>query len=167
MPSDCLNVYSASKFGAETLCQMYYSLHGLRTITLRYFNVYGVRQPLKGQYAPVIGLFEEQKKRGEPLTIVGDGEQRRDFTHVSDVVNANLCAMMTNWTGVMNIGTGKNHSVNEIAAMISDNIVNIPARDGEARETLANCDRAKLMTWAANYNLEDYFNDPWKGIKKS
>ena len=167
MPSDCLNVYSASKFGAETLCQMYYSLHGLRTITLRYFNVYGVRQPLKGQYAPVIGLFEEQKKRGEPLTIVGDGEQRRDFTHVSDVVNANLCAMMTNWTGVMNIGTGKNHSVNEIAAMISDNTVNIPARDGEARETLANCDRAKLMTWAANYNLEDYFNDPWKGIKKS
>ena len=167
MPSDCLNVYSASKFGAETLCQMYYSLHGLRTITLRYFNVYGVRQPLKGQYAPVIGLFEEQKKRGEPLTIVGDGEQRRDFTHVSDVVNANLCAMMTNWTGVMNIGTGKNHSVNELAAMISDNTVNIPARDGEARETLANCDRAKLMTWAANYNLEDYFNDPWKGIKKS
>ena len=167
MPSDCLNVYSASKFGAETLCQMYYSLHGLRTITLRYFNVYGARQPLKGQYAPVIGLFEEQKKRGEPLTIVGDGEQRRDFTHVSDVVNANLCAMMTNWTGVMNIGTGKNHSVNEIAAMISDNTVNIPARDGEARETLANCDRAKLMTWAANYNLEDYFNDPWKGIKKS
>ena len=167
MPSDCLNVYSASKFGAETLCQMYYSLHGLRTITLRYFNVYGVRQPLKGQYAPVIGLFEEQKKRGEPLTIVGDGEQRRDFTHVSDVVNANLCAMMTNWTGIMNIGTGKNHSVNELAAMISDNTVNIPARDGEARETLANCDRAKLMTWAANYNLEDYFNDPWKGIKKS
>ena len=167
MPSDCLNVYSASKFGAETLCQMYYSLHGLRTITLRYFNVYGARQPLKGQYAPVIGLFEEQKKRGEPLTIVGDGEQRRDFTHVSDVVNANLCAMMTNWTGVMNIGTGKNHSVNEIAAMISDNTVNIPARDGEARETLADCDRAKLMTWAANYNLEDYFNDPWKGIKKS
>ena len=167
MPSDCLNVYSASKFGAETLCQMYYSLHGLRTITLRYFNVYGARQPLKGQYAPVIGLFEEQKKRGEPLTIVGDGEQRRDFTHVSDVVNANLCAMMTNWTGIMNIGTGKNHSVNEIAAMISDNTVNIPARDGEARETLADCDRAKLMTWAANYNLEDYFNDPWKGIKKS
>jgi len=167
MPPDCLNVYSASKYGAETLCQMFWRLHSLRTITLRYFNVYGVRQPLKGQYAPVIGLFEEQKKRGEPLTIVGDGEQRRDFTHVSDVVNANLCAMMTNWTGIMNIGTGKNHSVNELAAMISDNTVNIPARDGEARETLANCDRAKLMTWAANYNLEDYFNDPWKGIKKS
>jgi len=167
MPSDCLNVYSASKHGAETLCHMYYKLHGLRTITLRYFNVYGARQPLKGQYAPVIGLFEEQKKRGEPLTIVGDGEQRRDFTHVSDVVNANICAMMTNWTGVMNIGSGKNHSVNELAAMISDNTVNIPPREGEARETLANCDRAVLMSWSAHYKLEDYFNDPWKGFKKS
>ena len=61
MKTDCLNPYSASKVGAETLCQMYHRLHGLRTITLRYFNVYGPRQPLKGMYAPVIGLFEEQK----------------------------------------------------------------------------------------------------------
>ena len=160
METDCLNPYSASKVGAETLCHMYYRLHKLRTITLRYFNVYGPRQPLKGQYAPVIGLFEEQKKRGEPLTIVGDGEQRRDFTHVNDVVRANICAMMTNYSGItINIGSGKNHSVNEIASHISDNTVNIPERPGEARETLANIERARtLLDWEPTITLEDYFD---------
>ena len=160
MKTDCLNPYSASKVGAETLCQMYYRLHGLRTITLRYFNVYGPRQPLKGMYAPVIGLFEEQKKRGEPLTIVGDGEQRRDFTHVSDVVNANICAMMTNYSGItVNIGSGKNYSVNEVAAFISDDTINIPERPGEARETLADNSRAqKLLSWTPQTTLEDYFD---------
>jgi len=165
MKTDCLNPYSASKVGAETLCQMYYRLHGLRTITLRYFNVYGPRQPLKGMYAPVIGLFEEQKKRGEPLTIVGDGEQRRDFTHVSDVVNANICAMMTNYSGItVNIGSGKNYSVNEIAAFISDDTIKIPERPGEARETLADNSRAqKLLSWTPQTSLEEYF-DPYSDL---
>tara|TARA_B100000965_G_scaffold172160_1_gene143776 strand:- start:4085 stop:4981 length:897 start_codon:yes stop_codon:yes gene_type:complete len=160
MKTDCLNPYSASKVGAETLCEMYYRLHGLRTITLRYFNVYGPRQPLKGIYAPVIGLFEEQKKRGEPLTIVGDGEQRRDFTHVYDVVDANICAMMTNFSGVtVNIGSGKNYSVNEIAEFISDDTITIPERPGEARETLADNSRAqKLLSWTPKCTLEDYFD---------
>jgi UDP-glucose 4-epimerase len=160
MKTDCLNPYSASKVGAETLCEMYYRLHGLRTITLRYFNVYGPRQPLKGIYAPVIGLFEEQKKRGEPLTIVGDGEQRRDFTHVYDVVDANICAMMTNFSGItVNIGSGKNYSVNEIAAFISDDTITIPERPGEARETLADNSRAqKLLSWTPKCTLEDYFD---------
>ena len=160
MPTDCLNPYSASKVGAETLCHMYYRLHRLRTITLRYFNVYGPRQPIKGQYAPVIGLFEEQKKRGEPLTIVGDGEQRRDYTHVSDVAEANMCAMMTNYSGiVVNIGTGTNYSVNEVASFISDDTVTIPERPGEARETLANIKRANnLLDWEPKITLEDYFD---------
>ena len=160
MQTDCLNHYSASKVGAETLCHMYYRLYKLRTITLRYFNVYGPRQPLKGQYAPVIGLFEEQAKRGEPLTIVGDGEQRRDYTHVYDVAQANINAMMTNYSGiVVNIGTGTNYSVNQVASYISDNIVYIPERPGEARETLANIERAiTLLDWEPKITLEDYFD---------
>ena len=160
MQTDCLNHYSASKVGAETLCQMYNNLYGLRTITLRYFNVYGPRQPLKGQYAPVIGLFEEQAKRGEPLTIVGDGEQRRDYTHVYDVAQANINAMMTNFSGVtINIGTGTNFSVNEVASFISDNTVTIPERPGEARETCANIKRANnLLDWEPKITLEDYFD---------
>ena len=160
MKTDCLNHYSASKVGAETLCQMYNNLYGLRAITLRYFNVYGPRQPLKGQYAPVIGLFEEQAKRGEPLTIVGDGEQRRDYTHVYDVAQANINAMMTNYSGiVVNIGTGTNYSVNQVASFISDNTVTIPERPGEARETLANITRAnQLLDWEPKITLEDYFD---------
>ena len=128
--------------------------------TLRYFNVYGPRQPLKGQYAPVIGLFEEQKKRGEPLTIVGDGEQRRDYTHVYDVADANIHAMMTNYSGiVVNIGTGTNYSVNQVASFISEDTVTIPERPGEARETLANIERARtLLDWEPKITLEDYFD---------
>ena len=134
-PDDCLNPYSVSKVNGEKLCKMYTSLYGLETVCFRYFNVYGNRQPLNGQYAPVIGIFLRQLAAGEPLTIVGDGEQRRDFTHVDDVVNANIKAALANiddkcFGQVYNVGTGLNHSINEIAAMISDNKINIPARPG-------------------------------------
>lgn len=156
MPTDCLNPYSASKVSAEKFCYMYYRLHKLRTITLRYFNVYGPRQPLRGVYAPVIGLFQEQERKGEPLTIVGDGTQRRDFTHVDDVVEANLCALKTNISGIsVNVGTGKNYSVNEVAAMISDNVTYIPARKGEAQETLADNKKAKnMLGWEPTIDLQ-------------
>ncbi len=164
-PDDCLNPYSVSKVNGEKLCKMYTDLFDLPTICFRYFNVYGERQPLKGQYAPVIGIFMRQKNSGEPLTIVGDGEQRRDFTHVSDVVNANILAAISNPTPevfgqVFNVGTGKNHSVNEIAAMISDNTVNLPSRLGEARVTLA--DNQKLRTtfgWEPKVVLENWIKE--------
>ena len=165
MPTDCLNPYSASKVGAEILCQMYQKLHGLSTVTLRYFNVYGLRQPLKGHYAPVIGLFEEQKKARKPCTIVGDGEQRRDFTHVLDVVEANMCAMQTNHNGVFNIGTGKNHSVNDIAKLVNNpyNSIQIPDRPGEARITLADNTKAKtLLGWQPTKELHEYFENSSK-----
>ena len=157
---NCLNPYSASKVGAETLCEMYFNLHKLRTISLRYFNVYGPRQPLKGIYAPVIGLFQEQHKRGEALTIVGDGNQRRDFTHVSDVVDANIAAMMTNYSGIcVNIGSGVSYSVNDIAKAISNNHHHIPVRPGEARETLANIERARtILDWEPKENVIDWIH---------
>ena len=88
MGRDCLNPYSVTKAGAEDLCKMYYTLYGLETVIFRYFNVYGERQPLKGQYAPVVGLFLEMKKAGKPMTVVGDGLQTRDYTYVKDVVEA-------------------------------------------------------------------------------
>ena len=90
MPDDCLNPYSVSKVSGEKLCSMYTKLFGLKTIIFRYFNVYGPREPLKGSYAPIVGLFLRQYKAGESLTIVPDGTQRRDFVHVDDVVQANL-----------------------------------------------------------------------------
>ena len=97
---------------AEELCKMYSSLFGLNTVIFRYFNVYGERQPIKGQYAPVVGIFQRQVANKEPMTIVGDGLQRRDFTHVSDVVRANILASKSDnsdiFGEVINIGTGTN-----------------------------------------------------------
>ena len=126
-PDDCLNPYSVSKVNGEKLCKMYTELFDLPTVIFRYFNVYGERQPLRGQYTPVVGIFLRQLRDGEALTVVGDGEQRRDFTHVSDIVNANILAYnadvdSSSFGQVYNVGTGTNYSINEIANMISDNI---------------------------------------------
>ena len=141
---------------------MYTNLFGVKTIILRYFNVYGNRHPLKGQYAPVIGIFLRQLRDEEPLTIVGDGEQRRDFTKVLDVVQANVLAATKEldedaFGQVYNVGTGINHSINEIANMISDNIEYIPPRLGEARVTLAHISRIKgTLGWEPKIKLEDW-----------
>jgi len=161
---DCLNPYSVSKVSGEKLCSMYTNLFGLNTVVFRYFNVYGERSPISGQYAPVIGIFLRQRADKEPLTIVGDGEQRRDFTHVSDVVKANILAATKEvddkcYGQLYNVGNGTNYSINEIANIISDNQVNIPPRIGEARTTLA--DNTKLKTtfgWEPEVNLMDWIS---------
>jgi len=161
-PDNCLNPYSVSKVNGEKLCKMYTDLFGLQTICFRYFNVYGERQPLRGQYAPVIGIFLRQRAAGEPLTIVGDGEQRRDFTYVGDVVNANILAATTDvnheaYGQVYNVGTGTNYSVNQIARMISDNKVHIAPRAGETRLSLANNQKLRrTFGWEPTIKLEDW-----------
>ena len=160
MPNDCLNPYSVSKVGGEELCKMYSKLYNLETVIFRYFNVYGERQPIKGQYAPLIVIFQRQRKNEEPLTIVGDGEQRRDFTHVSDVVNANILAAtlhLSKFGELYNVGTGTNYSVNEIAEMIGGPKTNIPARLGEARITLADNSKIKKdLGWEPKIQLKDW-----------
>ena len=151
-PDDCLNPYSASKVAGEKFCKMYYDLYGLETVILRYFNVFGERSPARGQYAPVIGIFERQSEAGESLTLVGDGSQRRDFINVEDVARANYIAatisLENNLGEVFNIGSGKNYSIKEIADAISSNQVYIPMRDGEMDTTLADINKAKtILGW--------------------
>ena len=141
---------------------MYTDLYGLKTIVFRSFNVFGERAPRKGQYAPVTGIFLRQKAAGEPLTIVGDGEQRRDYIYVKDVANANVMAAISNpdddaYGQVYNVGSGKNYSVNEIASFISDDTINIPPRVGEARNSLANIDKIrKTFAWKPEMNVEEW-----------
>jgi len=161
MSEDCLNPYSVTKYTGEKLCKIYTELFGLKTVTFRYFNVYGPREPLKGPYAPVVGLFLRQKRAGEPLTIVGDGFQRRDFTHVDDVVEANIRAMSYEGNSlVFNVGTGCSHSVLELAKMISDTIKFIPLRQGEAKETLADVVQTTFgFDWHPSKKIEDYIQE--------
>jgi UDP-glucose 4-epimerase len=163
-PDDCLNPYSVSKVNGEKLCKMYTDLFGLQTVCFRYFNVYGERQPLRGQYAPVIGIFLRQRDAGEPLTIVGDGNQRRDFTYVGDVVRANIMAATSNpdpeaFGQVYNVGTGNNYSINQIARMFDHETVNIAPRPGEARVSLANNQKLrKTFGWEPSMKLEDWLS---------
>ena len=145
---DCLNPYASTKFCGEEMVRVYTKLYGIDSCIFRYFNVFGERSPTKGIYAPVIGIFLNQLKNNTPLTIVGDGEQRRDFVHVYDIVQANIlaCNYKENINGnTFNVGSGKNHSMNEIASFISNNPTHIPYREGEARHTLADISKIKKV----------------------
>ena len=164
-PINNLNPYSTSKYAGEDLVSMFHKLWGLNTVSLRYFNVYGERMPHKGLYAPVIGIFLRQKNDGEELTIVGDGDQKRDFIHVSDVVNANLSVALNEqcWGKVYNVGSGIAYTVNEIASKISDRSIHIPPRAGEARNTLADTSALRKDTdWSSKIDLMSWIEKELK-----
>ncbi len=153
------NPYALQKYVSELYCRLFYELYGLPSVCLRYFNVYGPRQVTAGAYATVVGIFLKQKASGKPLTIVGDGKQRRDFTFVSDIVRANILAMKKSpgKGEIINIGSGKNYSVNEVARLIEGKTLKIPPRPGESRITLADISLAnKLMGWKPRVNLADW-----------
>ncbi|KKW20862.1 MAG: hypothetical protein A2W52_03810 [Candidatus Taylorbacteria bacterium RIFCSPHIGHO2_02_49_25] len=150
--------YGLHKYIGEQYCRVWSAVYGIETVSLRYFNVYGPRMNPGGAYALAIGKFLKQKKEGRPLTIWGDGTQTRDFTHVSDVVRANLLAMKSKkvWGGeAINIGAGRNFSVNELAKLIGGPIVHEPPRI-EPHDTLADSSLAKkLLGWKPTVALEE------------
>ena len=158
---DCLNAYSESKYAAELICETYSKKYKMNIAVLRYFNVYGNRQHQSGQYAPVIGAFLRQKSMSSPLTVVGDGSQRRDFVNVEDVVKANYLAFKSNiGFNVYNIGFGSNISIIDLAKEVSDNIVHIPPRDAECKETLADITKAKnMLSWEPKISIEEYISE--------
>jgi len=163
-PDDCLNPYSASKIAGEKFCKMYTDLYGLETVILRYFNVFGRRSPARGQYAPVIGIFQRQRDAGEPLTIVGDGAQRRDFVHVEDVARANYLAATMPLKGhageVFNVGTGSAYSIQQIADSISDNQVYIDKRSGEMETTFADITKiGDVLGWKPEIDVIEWIKN--------
>lgn len=168
--------YAVTKVVGELFCKTWGNLFGINNICLKYFNVWGERSPTVGQYAPIIGLFYRQVLQDKtPMTIIGNGQQRRDMTFVSDVVNANILAMnnlttTASATGeTINIGTGRNFSINEIANLIQNNlskrgiksdIVFIPERPGESLQTLADINKAKaLLNWEPSVKFEDKIDE--------
>src|SRR3989338_3101666 len=142
--------YGVQKHVGGLYCRAYSEIHGLETVSLRYFNVYGPGFDPEGEYALVIGKFLKQRTEGKPMTITGDGEQTRDFTHVRDVVRANILAAEHLDVGhgeVLNIGAGQNISINKLAKMMGGEIEYVAARK-ESKHTLADNSKARsLMGW--------------------
>ena len=160
MREDPLNAYAIGKLSGEQLVRAYYHLYGMKTVAFRYTNVYGERARHVGTYAPCVSKFIKMRLEGDGITIFGDGLQRRDFIHVSDVVSANCCITyeeLDQWGETYNIGYGKNWSIQEIADAVSEEQIHLSARPGEMRETLADIRKAKAeLTWKPKIDIMDW-----------
>ena len=157
MTPNPLNPYALQKLTGEQYTRLFNRLYGLETLTLRYFNVYGPRMSREGAYVTVISEFLRQRIAGKPLTIQGDGEQSRDFTHVSDVVRANLLATDCEVADgrALNIGQGRDVTINRIAEMIGGPTVHTPPRPGDARHTLADYSQSeRVLGWRPQVAIE-------------
>lgn len=155
-PGEFLNFYALSKHVGEEYCLMFDSVFDLPCVILRYFNVYGPRQPRAGAYALVMGIFLDRLSRGEVLEIHGDGSQSRDFIHVQDVVQANIAALVQPVRhAIFNIGSGTHISIQALANKISSNQRHMPRRAGDAEITLADIQRARtLLHWEPVINID-------------
>ena len=163
-----MSPYALHKLIGEQYCKLYSELYDIETVCLRYFNVYGERQPTEGAYCLVMGVFAQQLLNRQAMTINGDGEQRRDFTYVGDVVDANIKAGF-NVTipifkcegDVFNIGNGDNRSVNQIADLLGGDRGNVNPVI-EPKETLADNSKAyRVLGWKPTSTLEDWI-PKWK-----
>lgn len=149
--------YALTKNIGEQIALHWLKVYKLPVVSLRLFNVYGTRSRTNGTYGAMFGTFLAQLANGKPLTIVGDGTQKRDFVHVSDVVNAMLLAANSDYTGVYNIGSGKPISVNKIADLLgATETVFIPKRPGEPDITHADISKAqKDLGWTPKISIGD------------
>ena len=159
-PINPLSPYALHKLIGEQYCKLYSDIYNLDTVCLRYFNVYGNRMPKEGAYKSVISVFKEQYNK-QPLNIVNDGEQRRDYIHVNDIIQANILVANStkNHKGdIFNIGTGNSYSVNEIADMFGGN-----KKYGEKRiePKYSIADNAKIrldLDWEPKNKLKTWIN---------
>ncbi|MDO8557896.1 MAG: NAD-dependent epimerase/dehydratase family protein [bacterium] len=154
-----ISPYALHKYVGEHYCRIFSEHYGLETVSLIFFNVYGPYLDLDGAYALVIGKFLKQMKNGQPLTICGDGRYYRDYTHVSDIVRANVLAMQSQNIGKgekFNIGYGKPRTVLELAGLFGGPYVFIPERPGDVRFSGANNTKAKeVLGWEPKVSLEE------------
>lgn len=155
---DPVSPYALHKFIGEEYLKLFSKIYSLSTVSLRFFNVYGPRLDPEGAYALVVGRFLKMRREGKPLTIVGDGQNTRDYVHVSDVVRALIAAATSDKVGkgeVINVGTGRATSVNELAEYFGGEKTYVPARL-EPRASIADISKAKkLLGWEPHVVLKD------------
>ena len=148
--------YALSKFIGEELIIHWAEVYNMHNISLRLFNVYGPRSRTTGAYGAVFGVFLAQKLANKPLTIVGDGNQTRDFIHVFDVVDTIIQAVQKGKSAeVYNVGGGKEVSVNLIANMIGGDKVSIPKRPGEPDRSLADINKIQKLNWKPKISIKE------------
>ena len=151
--------YTFSKWGGEEILKTWIQCFNLNASMCRFYNVYGPREPESGNFATVVRKFIKKYKNKEPLTIVGDGEQRRDFTYVDDITDGLIAVAKHKDIGsLFHLGRGVNYSINELANMLSDaEIRYVPLRKGEGKVTLADYETTfNKIGWRATHNLKDY-----------
>ncbi len=159
LPATPVNPYGLQKYVGELFAKMWPEVYGLETVSLRYFNVYGPGLDPEGPYALAIGRFLLARKEGKPITIYGDGTVTRDFTHVSDVVRANMLAAESPKVGkgeVINIGAGRRTDIKTLASMFGDGDIEYASPRIEAHDSEADTRLAKeLLGWEPNVSLEE------------
>ncbi len=158
LPPQPKSPYALHKYMGEEMMRLWHTLHGIETVSLRFFNVYGPHLDPDGAYALVIGKFLKQRKEGQPMTITGDGEQSRDFTHVFDIVDAIIRASESVAVGkgeVFNVGAGRNVSVNELTKLIGGPVEYVAPRI-EPKHTRADTNLIQsVLGWEPTISLED------------
>ena len=149
--------YALTKYMGEELVMHWEKVYKLPAVALRLFNVYGPRSRTSGTYGAVFGVFLAQKNHSKPFTVVGDGTQTRDFTFVTDVANAFICAAESDASGEsMNVGSGNHYSVNKLVNLLGGEVVYIPKRPGEPDCTFADVGKiSKLLNWKAKVSFEE------------
>jgi UDP-glucose 4-epimerase len=149
--------YALTKYMGEELLMHWAKVFKLPVISLRLFNVYGPRSRTSGTYGAVFGVFLAQKMAGEPLTVIGDGTQTRDFTFVSDVCNAFIIAANSEVSGeIFNVGSSNTYSINTLVRLIGGEVVNIPKRPGEPDCTFADITKIHTMLgWSPRTSFEE------------
>lgn len=154
-----ISPYGLHKYIGEHYCRIFSHHYGLETVSLIFFNVYGPYFDPEGAYALVVGKFLQQMKNGEPLTICGDGHYHRDYTHVFDIVRANILAMQNDAVGrgeMFNIGSGNPRTVLELAELFGHPHVFVPERPGDPRFSGADNTKAKkILGWKPTISLEE------------